>query len=268
MIRTIKISPWVSIPSPNPAARIRLVCFPYAGGAASIFHSWPSQLPEEVEVWAVELPGRGSRIGEPAFTSMAPLIEAAARFLAPYLDPPFVFFGHSMGAMIAFELARKLRDDYGFEPSRLLVSGRRAPHIPDLDRPCYDLPQPELIQKLRRMKGTPQELLEDPEMMDLLIPILRADFSICQTHRYQPGERLPVPIAAFGGIEDDEETPDLLEEWARHTTQEFSLRLLPGNHFFLHSSQRLLMAMLSEELRQVLRDTLSENSLASFAGTA
>jgi len=226
-----------------------------------MYHNWPSQLPGDVELWAVELPGRGSRLSEPPFKSMGPLVDAAAQALAPHLDLPFALFGHSMGAMISFELTRRLRD-YGSTPFGLFVSGRRAPHILDEDPPTYNLPEPLLIDKLRRMNGTPRQVLEDTEMMRFLLPILRADFSVCQTYRYQSGPPLDVPITAYGGTEDDGETPDLLEEWRHHTTAELSLRLLPGNHFFLHSSQQALLRMLSGELN-VLVDRVETCSLLS-----
>jgi len=217
-----------------------------------MFHGWPAHLPDRVELWAIELPGRGSRLSEPAFTNMQPLADAAAAAIAPYLDTPFVLFGHSMGATISFELARRLRDKYHLAPERLIVSGRRAPHILDNDKPTYNLPEPALIDKLRRMNGTPPEILEDAEIMRFLLPILRADFSVCQTYRYRSAEPLSMPISAYGGTEDDGETPDLLEEWGLQTEAEFSLRLFPGNHFFLHSAQRQFLRTLSEDLSRQL----------------
>ena len=263
-MKTTRISPWISVPLPNPEACARLICFPYAGAAAGIFHGWAYYLPSEIELWAVELPGRGSRVSEASFTSMPDLVDATAEALAPYLDLPFAFYGHSMGSMIAFELTRTLRNRYGIEPCRLVVSGRRAPHIPDTDPPSYNLPEAMLVEKLRRMNGTPREVLEHAEIMRLLVPILRADFEVCQTYRYESGIPLSVPIDAYGGVEDDGETPDLLEEWGLHTTGEFSLQLLHGDHFFLHSAQEDLLKMLSEQMRQVVNHAKS-SLCVSFA---
>lgn len=239
---------WLSFPRPRPQAKLRLFCFPYAGGSAQIFRSWPDALPETVEVCLVHLPGRGMRIRESHFTRLLPLAHASAEAMRPYCDKPFAMFGHSMGAMISFEVARYLRSRYGIEPVQLFVSGRRAPHIPDTSPPTHDLPTDELIEELKRIKGTPREVLADAELMDIFLPILRADFEVCHTYVYSQGEPLSCPIIAFGGIEDDEETRDLIEAWREQTTGGFSLRMFQGDHFFLHSSEHTFLNVLYREL--------------------
>src|SRR5437763_15337105 len=170
-------TPWLVSRKPNPRARVRLFCFPYAGGGDSVFRAWQKGLSEAIEVCPVQLPGRGARISEPPFTELSPLVRAAAQALAPHLDKPFAFFGHSMGALICFELARHLRKDGGPQPVHLFVSGRCGPQTPR-EPFAGDLPDSEFQEMLRRYNGTPEEVLENRELMELLLPAVRADFAL------------------------------------------------------------------------------------------
>lgn len=244
-------SNWLALQKPDLRANQRLFCFPYAGGAAFVYRDWSKHLPPNIEVCPVQLPGRGSRMREPFFRRIEPLVESAAEALLPYLDRPFSFFGHSMGALISFELARLLRRKHKLHVSKLLLSGRGAPHLPDHEPTTYNLPEPEFIAELRRLKGTPQEVLAHPELMDLMSPILRADFEICQTYEYVPEPPLECPITALGGLQDEEVTHRQLDAWREHTTSTFSLRMFPGDHFFLHASAPMLHRMLAQELWNV-----------------
>ncbi|HEV2800643.1 MAG TPA: alpha/beta fold hydrolase [Pyrinomonadaceae bacterium] len=245
-----EVNAWVGRLAPNPQARLRLFCFPYAGGSAHAFRAWPEKLSRiGVEVCPVQLPGRGSRMSETPYTRLAPLVEAIAAGLRPLLDKPYAFFGHSMGALTAFELARLLRREGAPAlPAHLFLSAASAAHLVEFERPTYDLPEAEFIEELRRLSGTPPEVLEHPELLSLLIPLLRADFAVCQTYEYAPEAPLNCPITAFGGLEDDEVPRARLEAWGEHTTAAFKLRLLPGDHFFMHSSQTLLLDTLAQEL--------------------
>jgi medium-chain acyl-[acyl-carrier-protein] hydrolase len=243
---------WLTRFRPNAQARMRLFCFPYAGGGALIYRTWHESLPPNVELCAVQLPGRGNRLRESPFTNMPQLVEAVAAGILPYLDKPFAFFGHSMGALIGFELAHRLRSEHGLEPSIMFVSGRRAPQTPETDRITYNLPEDEFIEELRRLNGTPREVFEHPELMQLMIPLLRADFEVCQTYAYSPKPPLKCAIAAFGGLQDFEVTRSYLEGWRDHTSTSFSLSMLPGDHFFLHSYAATLLQRLSQELQKVL----------------
>ena len=156
---------WVSCFKPNPQAKLRLFCFHYAGGGASVFRTWSDSLPESVEVCAIELPGRGMRLRESPFTQLEPLVQHLASTLLPYLDKPFAFFGHSMGGLVSFELTRLLRTEYGVSPVHLFVSGHRAPQVPDPDPPIHTLPESEFLQELRRFNGTPEAVLKNAELM-------------------------------------------------------------------------------------------------------
>jgi medium-chain acyl-[acyl-carrier-protein] hydrolase len=253
MRRTLSPSPWVTFPKANPGARLRLFCFPYAGGGASIFRTWSDRLPSEIEVCPVQLPGRQSRMREPPFTQLSLLVERLSTALRPYLNVPFAFFGHSMGALISFELARQLRRQYQLCPLHLLVSSFRAPHIPDRFPPIHTLPEPAFIQALRRLNGIPLEILQNTEMMQLILPTLRADSALCEAYTYSPEYPLDCAISAFGGFQDYRVSYDELADWRGQTRSFFWLRMFPGGHFFLNSSRTLLLEAISQDLRWMLR---------------
>ena len=240
---------WFAFRKPNPQARLRLFCFPYAGTAASIFRTWPDSLPAYVEVCAVQFPGRGTRLMEPSFTRLSPLVQALAQALIPLLDKPFAFFGHSLGALVGFELARQLRRQSGVQPVRLFVSAGRAPQIPARGQPIHALPEQEFLDELRHLNGTPRELLENAELMQIMLPILRADFAVYETFVYSAEPSLDCCITSFGGLQDHRVSRGDLEAWRDQTSAAFSLRMFPGDHFFLNTAQPLLLQVLSQELR-------------------
>jgi len=193
------------------------------------------------------------RASEPPFTRLAPLIESLTQALRPFLDKPFALFGHSMGGLIGFEFTRALRRRFGLDALGLFISGRQAPPIPDRTPARYDLPEPEFTEEIRRLNGTPPEILAHPELMRLLVPLLRAEFELCQTYVYEPGQPLDCPISVFGGVKDDDVSYEELEGWRSQTTGAFSLRMVPGDHFFIQTSQAQLLAMISEDLKQQLK---------------
>jgi len=243
---------WIACPQPNPKADLRLFCFPYAGGGAKIFQKWADSLPRNVEVRAVRLPGRDSRLREPALTSMPELVELISRAMRPYVDQPFAFFGHSMGAKLCFEVALELRKQLGVEPAHLIASGCRAPHLRSTDTPMHQLTEPEFIERLRSLNGTPREILEHADMMGLLLPALRADFQVIETYLPDPlAPPLACPLTVYGGLHDPEVQRADLEAWGIYTTANFTVRMLPGDHFFLHLSEYLLLRTLSRDLQQM-----------------
>jgi medium-chain acyl-[acyl-carrier-protein] hydrolase len=236
---------------PNSTAHMRLFCFPYAGGRAAIYRDWMNRLPGGIEVVPIELPGRGMRMAESPQTRIEPAVRALAETLSPLLDRPFAFFGHSMGALISFELSRLLYREYRVAPEVLMVSAHRAPQLPDLETPTYLLPHDLFVQKLRYLNGTPPEVLEHPELLAYLVPLLRADFEVCNTYSYRPGEILPCPIAAFGGLQDPSVTVAQLQGWQNQTSAEFSLEMLPGDHFYLNESRHLLLRLIRQRLDEL-----------------
>lgn len=239
---------WIWRPRPNPDALLRLFCFPYAGGGTVIFRTWPDSLPEDVEVCSVRLPRRESRLREPPFDRCAPLVQTLAEAMLPYLNKPFAFFGHSMGALIAFELARYLRGRRNLVPHHLFVSGGRAPQLGFSRARIHQLPEDEFIQALRRFNGTPDEVLQNEEILGLLLPTLRADFAICEEYIYTPDAPLECPISTYGGQSDPEVREKELRAWREQTCGEFTLQLFPGNHFFLHTAHRQLLRAIAGEL--------------------
>ncbi|MCA1591775.1 MAG: putative thioesterase [Acidobacteria bacterium] len=243
-------TPWIQFPKPNPSARLRLFCFPYAGGAANVYRTWPGSLPASIEICAVQPPGRERRLHEEPFTSLLALVQAAAPALLPYMDRPFAFFGHSMGAWIGFELACYLRRENLQQPLHLFASGSPAPQIPSRTSDTYNLPEQEFLNELRRLNGTPREVLEHPELMELMLPLLRADFSVTGTYAFSDDDPLDMPITVFGGLQDEDISQSSLEAWRQQTNRAFALQMFPGDHFFLHTAQPQLLNVLCRELEQ------------------
>lgn len=241
---------WIKRPRPNPQARLRLFCFPYAGGAASLFRTWADHLPETIEVCAMQFPGREERHREPLFAEVPALIAALLPDFTPWLDCPFAFFGYSVGALIGFELARQLRQQHHPAPRHLFVAGRRAPQIPDPVPPIHDLPDDRFIAELRSYNGTPEVVLQNAELMALFLPILRADFAMNETYAYTAQPPLDCPISALGGLEDQTVSLDGLKAWKDQTVASFDLQMFPGGHFFLKNAQAQILKTISQRLQQ------------------
>ena len=238
------MSHWVVRPRPSLQPQLRLFCFAYAGGSAWIFRDWAKQLPDTVELCAIELPGRGKRMMESALTNLPTLVQALGSAILPYVEGPFVCFGHSLGALVAFELCRWLRRTVQLSPAHLWVSAARAPHLPaSADRPTmHTLSEAQFIAELQRYNGTPASVLDNAELMELMLPILRADFTILETYRHQPDAPLDCPITGFWGTQDGIVTEADVTAWETHTAQ-FVSEMVVGEHFFLQQPdflQRLL----------------------------
>ncbi len=248
---------FVTIPKPNPEARLRLFCFPFAGGLASFFRPWINEFPVEVqqiiEFCIVRLPGHEMRFDEPLCSRISPIVRQLLPTLAAYDSLPFVFFGHSMGALLSFELARELRRRCMAGPAHMVVSGHRAPQLPDRLPGIHRLSDSEFLDALRRYGGTPDAFLESQELVQIFVPILRADFSVCETYDYQPEEPLDCSITALGGIDDADVTRDELLAWQAQTRRSFSSRMFPGGHFYLQSRQAPFLRLLAQEITQVFR---------------
>jgi medium-chain acyl-[acyl-carrier-protein] hydrolase len=239
---------WVPYYKPRSSAQIRLFCFPYGGGRALNFRSWLDAFPPLIEVLPIELPGRGTRIGEAPYNKLAPLIEALGRAIYPLLDRPFAFFGHSLGALISFELGRMVRNQHNLIPKHLFLSGCRPPQIPSRYTPTYLLPEDAFVARVYHLDGTPTEVLESPELMALMMPILRSDFEAFETHEYQPQQPLPCPFTIFGGLEDTLVTAEQMNEWRIHTTDTFVRRMFPGGHFFIQAHERVVIKIIDQSL--------------------
>jgi medium-chain acyl-[acyl-carrier-protein] hydrolase len=254
-------NPWVVIPRPNPSARLRLFCFPYAGGGASIYAPWTRLLPPWVEVVAAQLPGRESRVGEKPISDMGELVPALARALVPLMDRPFAFFGHSNGGLMAFELARLLRREGRPAPLYLFVSGRPAPQLALKGPVVHLLAEDEFRDTLRRFNGTPAEVLANEEIMELITPMLRADFALGETYRYTPEPPLDIPITSYGGQGDEEVETETVEAWDAQTSGAFRVMMLSGGHFFINENRDQVVGDVTRELQT----TLSRLGLLGYA---
>jgi medium-chain acyl-[acyl-carrier-protein] hydrolase len=217
----------------NGARRVRVFCFPHAGAGASVYHHWTAAAPANVEFRAVQLPGREERLAEKPLTDLNALVSATAQEVERYGDRPFALFGHSMGALIAFELARWFQTAGGPLPIHLFVSGRRAPHLPPSRPPLHNLPPGAFETAVFDLAGTPRELLADDEFMALIGPVLRADLTLCETYQYRSAAPLEMPVTVFGGTHDREATPDELEAWRSHGLDVRGVQLFSGHHFYL-----------------------------------
>ena len=247
---------WVKSLRPNPKARLRLFCFPYAGGNPPYgvwIDQFPSVVRHNVELCSIHLPGRESNHREPLIAELGPLLDHLEPTIAT-CDLPYAFFGHSMGSLMSFELARRLRKHGAPGPIHLTVSGHRAPQLEDFHEPIHKMPDQEFRAKLRAFGGTPEAVLQNVELIELLTPILRADFAICETYSYREETPLDCSITAFGGEEDPKISRDELSAWRAQTTKSFSLRMFPGGHFFLQSAPSLFLRVLAQDLKDVLRE--------------
>lgn len=244
---------WVSPNYLKGRGDVKLFCFPYAGGGTAIFREWPKLLPPSVDACPVNLPGRGIRIMQPPFTNMVQLVEAATAGLLSYLDRPFAFFGHSMGAILAFEVARNLRKSGYPQPFHLFVSGRQAPHLPGRGYNTYDLPDAEFIDELRQLNGAQEEILNNPELLELVLPVLRADMQAIQTYAHLPEPPFNYPVTAYGGMKDRYVDREEVEAWKEYTQAAFSYRIFPGDHFFIDQYPLLVLDSMSLTLSKAVR---------------
>jgi surfactin synthase thioesterase subunit len=227
---------------PGQSNVVRLFCFPHAGGGASVFRFWTTELAPQIEVYPIQLPGREGRWREPPLTRISVLVPLLSEALRPLLHPPYAFFGHSMGAFIAFELARQLRRENRSGPATLIVSAARAPQIPDPDPPVHMMSAELLLEDLKRFDGIPQDLLAHPELVSLLLPTLRADLAICETYAYDDEPPLSCPISVYGGEHDEKVSLEQLTLWKVQSSGSFQLRVFPGKHFFFLKEARSAVA--------------------------
>ncbi|MDP3846045.1 MAG: alpha/beta fold hydrolase [Pseudomonas sp.] len=242
-------SSWFSLLPGKAPAVLRLYCFPYAGAGHTVFQHWRAWLAEDIELALIKLPGRGARFCEPQAASLDELACALAQAIENADEAPehFAFFGHSMGALLAFETARALQKR-GWSPSALLVSARTAPSAHGWRERLSDLPDAAFLEHIRSMNGLPQEVLDNPEWLALFLPIIRADFALCENYRYRPGLPLTCPIEVLAGRDDASVPLPLLEGWAGETRAGCTTRIFPGGHFYLFEREKQLLALIQRQL--------------------
>ena len=250
-------SPWLAYASPlayadplapgkqNGSAALRLFCFPHAGGGAGAYRDWVAALAPEIVVLPIQLPGRETRFLERPFNNMDSLLDGLVEGIRPYLDTPFAFFGHSLGALIGFELARRLRAE-GLFPQHLFVSGYGAPHMPVLLPPMHHLEDHDFIAALDDMETIPTAVLESEELLALLLPMLRADFAVYERYRYQEAAPLNCPITMLGGDADPLVTQEMLAGWEKHSTQPCGMHIFSGDHFYIQAQKTAVWQVIQE----------------------
>jgi len=219
----------------NDRAALRLICLPYAGGGTASYHRWRSAMPADIDLLPVSLPGHDGRLNEPLGTDLVILANELSDELHRHaIDRPFVLLGHSMGGLLAFEIARALRERGYAMPRMLVITGCRPPHTIIIKQPLHALPDKELIDVLqKRYGGIPPAVRDSPELQALLLPALRADFQMIENYRYAEGQPLDVPLLVLGGTDDPAVSASDLSDWRRYTTGQCNVRLLPGAHFFV-----------------------------------
>ncbi|MDF3932680.1 thioesterase II family protein [Pseudomonas citronellolis] len=231
------------------AVALRLFCLPYSGASAMVYARWRRQLPAWLDVCPLELPGRGRRFGEALQTDMHALAEQLAEELEERLDAPYALFGHSLGGLLAFELAHALRRRGLPAPAALFASAAPAPsrreHHQEL---ALEQDDAQLVARLRQLGGTPEAVFGDAEMLRLTLPVLRADFLLCGRYRYYRRALLACPIHVFGG-KADRLSVEALSAWQDETAQSFSLEMLDGGHFFINSRETELLRLILGQLR-------------------
>jgi medium-chain acyl-[acyl-carrier-protein] hydrolase len=234
---------WFQRPVPRPNIKRRLFCLPHAGGSSQAFNGWSAALPNEAEVIPVLLPGRAVRANEPGYTRMEPLVNALAESLSDMLDLPFLIFGHSLGGLIGLELAHATRRLYNIEPECVIVAGCRSPEREAVNQNCPESDY-EMIKMLRQLGGTPTEILDDPSLLELLLPVLRRDLQVLASYKYVQGQPLHSAIVAWGGTMDKMVSETDLLAWAKHTHGSFACKLFEGDHFFVRSARSQVLATL------------------------
>lgn len=231
---------------------LRLFCIPCAGGWGQMFYPWARRVTPEVDLWAIQLPGRAMRVREPARTSLRELADEVACGILSQLTVPYAIFGHSMGALIAFEVARRLRARSWPMPTHLFLSGSGAPDLCHLRPPLHTLSDDEILEKLAGWKSMPPELSQHAEVLDVILPTLRNDFRLCDTYSYIEEAPLDVTMTVLGGTDDEEVPVESLDAWRRQTSARFSLATFPGSHFYFSSSEPQFFTVLNHEIRQVI----------------
>jgi medium-chain acyl-[acyl-carrier-protein] hydrolase len=236
-------------PKPRPSASVQLFCFPNAGAGGGAYRGWSDQCHDELEVTLVRYPGKGGRAAKIPYTNIGELVPALVDALPIALDRKFVFYGHSLGGKIAFEVVRELRRRSLGEPSHLFVGACHAPQLPWPYPNVHHLEDGPFIREMQaRYGGIPKEVIAEPELLALLIPMLKADVGLIETYRYKPETPLACSITAFGGAGDNTVDRSALEAWRHQTRNSFRLDILPGDHFFVQSARERLLSTIAAEI--------------------
>lgn len=250
-------SPWFIRYKRNPDPSVRLLCFHCAGGSASEFRNWPDHLPGRFELLAIQLPGREGRVKEPFLANMPQLAGGVVDAITPFLDRPYVVFGHSFGALCGFEVIRETRRRGLPQPLLFVPAGRRAAHLQSRRPPIASLPMDEFVRELQKDYGDHMgHILRSAELREVFVPQIHADFALSEAHHCEPEPPLDCPIVGFGGIDEHELEAQELEAWRAHSRRGFRAQRFPGDHFFIRQSQRPLLEAITREITSLRREWL------------
>ncbi|MFJ5309712.1 thioesterase II family protein [Streptomyces sp. NPDC088350] len=236
---------WIRRYHPRPHSDVRLVCLPHAGGSASFFYPVATAMPASVDVLALQYPGRQDRRTEPCLTSVSEIADQVVTALVPWADRPLLFFGHSLGATLGFEVARRLEREHGIVLAGLFVSARRAPSRKRWET-VHQRSDAGIIDEMRRLNGTDVGLLTDPDVLDMVLPAIRADYQAVETYEYEPGPKLRCPVVCLVGDDDPKVDQDEARAWSEHTEGSFELRVFTGGHFYLSSHQTAIVDLIAQ----------------------
>ncbi|WP_189268302.1 thioesterase II family protein [Streptomyces fuscichromogenes] len=243
---------WIRRFHPRPDSDVRLVSLPHAGGSASFYYPLSAGMPVSVDTLTLQYPGRQERRTEPCLTSIVALADKIVPELLPWTDRPLLFFGHSMGATVGFEVARRLERDHGVVLAGLFVSARRAPSA-KRDEKVHQRDDAGLIDEMRSLSGTDSRLLDEPEILRMALPAIRADYEAAETYRYEPGPKLSCPITCVLGNDDPKVTLDEAKMWADHTEGPFEFKVFEGGHFYLTNHQADIIGLLAKHAESAAR---------------
>ncbi|WP_339388642.1 thioesterase II family protein [Vibrio caribbeanicus] len=239
---------WFERFNPLLSPNIRIICFPYAGGNASTYSNWHRYLPSDIEVIAIQPPGRANRLIEPAIDNVDELIENLSMYIDFFTSTKYVLFGHSLGSRVAYALALRIKQYGGPPPLHFVASGSPAPHVIPHRKCISGLPKREFINELRLLNGTPEEVLQSEELMEILIPMLRADFKMSNTFVSEK-TLLDCPISTICGLNDIGLQVEHQEAWEELTNNNFSIKYIQGNHFFIDKNVRGVVNLVREVLQ-------------------
>ena len=242
------LNSWVTRHPGRVPPSCRLICFPFAGGGASSYRGWAADPAAPVEICAIQLPGREQRRHEPAIRSVSRAVDLLMPALQSDLGMPFAFFGHSMGALLAYEVARRLQQVGGPTPHCVFVSGHRAPQLPRRKRIWHGLPTPDLIQELRTLNGIPSAVFDHPELLNSVLITIRADLEVVETYRHSPGPILSCPVIAMGGRTDPGVSESDLAAWQDTTQAHFKTMMFDGDHFYINANRQHVVDSVRREL--------------------
>jgi medium-chain acyl-[acyl-carrier-protein] hydrolase len=249
-------TPWLirqsATPQPGGPHRIRLFCFSYAGGSAASYAPWQALFGPEVEVCGIQLPGRGARMVEAPYTDLSLMVKDLAALIVAQKSMPFAFFGHSLGGLVAFELARYCQLHHLPMPLQLFASGCSAPQFRNPSKNLHLLSDDDLIGTLKDYNGTPPEILAHRELMELVLPVIRADFGLAETYQYRPGALLNIPVTVLAGKRDERNAAEQVEGWAKETSAPCQVNWFEGDHFFINGERAEVVALVAKELGKLI----------------